>query len=100
MKLTFTIALLALLMWGCKKDSPAPAKNNPTGSTPTGSTPATGGVTITSVSPSSFYADQELTITGTGFNPDKTKDTVFFGIIVDDGGVKEFEPNADGGKPE
>jgi hypothetical protein len=37
-------------------------------------------ITITSISPKIPYADDEITITGTGFNPDKTKDTVDFGV--------------------
>ena len=41
--------------------------------------PVSAAITITSISPASPYANDEITITGTGFNPDKTKDTVDFG---------------------
>jgi hypothetical protein len=63
------ILILSLIISSCSKSSndPAPA-------------PGTGGpITITNISPAIPYADDEITITGTGFNPDKTKDTVDFG---------------------
>jgi hypothetical protein len=61
-------AIIILFATGCKKtNSPA-------------APPSGGGtITITSISPAKPYADDEITITGTGFNPDKTKDTVDFG---------------------
>jgi len=101
MKQTLTIlSFIMLTFFACKKDSgSSPTANNPTGTNPTGTNPTSGGITITSVSPTNFYADDALTITGTGFNPDKTKDTVYFGSIYDSNGTKKFSANSDGSKP-
>lgn len=64
------IFVLLLIISSCSKSTNNPAPD-----------PGTGGpITITSISPAMPYADDEITITGTGFNPDKTKDTVDFGI--------------------
>lgn len=37
-------------------------------------------LTVTSISPSHVFPEEEVTITGTGFNPDPTKNEVFFMI--------------------
>lgn len=70
MRTSFSVMLiLSVFIYSCSKSSndPAPA-------------PGTGGpITITGISPAIPYADDEITITGTGFNTDKTKDTVDFG---------------------
>ncbi|MEO7048181.1 MAG: IPT/TIG domain-containing protein [Ferruginibacter sp.] len=62
-------AIVILFAIGCKKT------NTPVVPPSGGSGP----ISITSISPAKPYADDEITITGTGFNPDKTKDTVDFG---------------------
>jgi hypothetical protein len=104
MKHSLTILSLALLtLAGCSKSGPSPTKptnptnpNNPTNPTnPSGSS-----VTITSVASettAAMYADDGIVITGTGFNADKTKDTVVFGFIYDN----EFNPysSTSGGHP-
>ena len=69
--LILTMLLLALFSTSCKKN-------------PTPATPVTGGtITITSISPAMFYTDDNITITGTGFNVDIAKDTVEFGRMDD-----------------
>ena len=69
--LLLAILTLTLITTSCKKN-PIPA------------TPVTSGaITITSISPAMFYTDDVITITGTGFNPDLTKDTVEFGRMDD-----------------
>jgi hypothetical protein len=63
------ILVLSLIISSCSKSPTNPAP-----------VPGTGGpITITGISPAIPYADDEITITGTGFNPDKTMDTVDFG---------------------
>ncbi len=68
-KTVLVILVSSAFIYSCKKspDTPAPAPGNG------------GAITISSISPAMPYADDEITITGTGFNPDKTKDTVDFG---------------------
>lgn len=61
------IFILFVLVVSCKKNPATPAPVTPAS------------ITIASISPAMPYADDEITITGTGFNPDKTKDTVDFG---------------------
>ena len=63
------ILVLSIIVYSCSKSSVNPAPPVVSGS-----------ITITGISPAMPYADDEITITGTGFNPDKTKDTVDFGI--------------------
>ncbi len=62
------ILVLSIIVYSCSKSSVNPAPPVVSGS-----------ITITGISPAIPYADDEITITGTGFNPDKTKDTVDFG---------------------
>lgn len=64
------IVILAVTSFSCKKNpaTPPPVNGGNNGS-----------ITITGISPAMPYADDEITITGTGFNADKTKDTVDFG---------------------
>ena len=66
--LFFATVIILLIAASCKKspNTPTPPVNG-------------GSITITSISPAMPYADDEITITGTGFNTDKTKDTVDFG---------------------
>ena len=68
-KTVLVILASSFFIYACKKNpnTPAPAPGNG------------GAITITSISPAIPYADDEITITGTGFNVDKTKDTVDFG---------------------
>lgn len=61
--------ILSVFIYSCKKSPAAPTPPIVAGSV----------ITITSISPAVPYLDDEITITGTGFNPDKTKDTVDFG---------------------
>ena len=67
MRTVISAILLLTVLFACNKGS---------GITPP---PAAGAITITAISPAMPYADDEITITGSGFNPDKTKDTVDFG---------------------
>lgn len=64
--LSFMIVLFAM---ACTKNSVPVTPSVTTGGT----------ITITAISPAMPYADDEITITGTGFNVDKAKDTVDFG---------------------
>ena len=75
------ILVLSIIVYSCSKSSVNPAPPVVSGS-----------ITITGISPAIPYADDEITITGTGFNPDKTKDTVDFGV----GGPGTFGPYAQG----
>lgn len=81
------ILLLAAAISSCKKNDSSPAPVVP---------PVVSGgtISITAISPAKPYADDTITITGTGFNPDKTKDTVDFGIGFAAAGG--FEPYING----
>src|ERR1700743_3149658 len=86
MKYTLTmLALIVLIPVSCKKgNSPTPVKKDPTDTT-TKTQPGGSSVTITSITPASYYPDDKITINGSGFNPDKTKDTVFLGLNTNEG---------------
>ena len=77
------ILVLSIIIYSCSKSSVNPAPPVVSGS-----------ITITGISPAMPYADDEITITGTGFNPDKTKDTVDFGTGDPVSGI--FGPYAQG----
>ena len=77
------ILVLSIIIYSCSKSSVNPAPPVVSGS-----------ITITGISPAIPYADDEITITGTGFNPDKTKDTVDFGTGDPVSGI--FGPYAQG----
>jgi hypothetical protein len=83
---TSVILVLCVLSYSCNKSGG--------GTTTPPVNPPAGAITITNISPVAPYADDEITITGTGFNPDKTKDTVDFGGGDPASGV--FNPYAQG----
>jgi hypothetical protein len=70
--------ILVLSFSGCtKNNSPAsPGGNNP----PPGGTPGTNGITVTAISALNPYPGDVITLTGTGFDPDPTKDTITMGF--------------------
>jgi len=73
MRIIILLLILPVILFSCSKSG------NNTGTT----VPPVvigGPITITAITPAKPYADDTITITGTGFNPDKTKDTVDFGI--------------------
>lgn len=69
---------LFICFLSCSKSS-----NNTGGSNNGGGNTGGGGtvsdITVSVISPATPYPDDEITITGTGFNPDPQKDTVYFG---------------------
>jgi IPT/TIG domain len=72
MRTIVSIFLIAAVFYSCKKS----------GGSGTPSTPPGGSnqpLTITSISPLAFYPGDVVTINGSGFDPDKTKDTVVLG---------------------
>jgi hypothetical protein len=77
------ILILSIIIYSCSKSSVSPVPPVVSGS-----------ITITGISPAIPYADDEITITGTGFNIDKTKDTVDFGTGDPVSGI--FGPYAQG----
>jgi hypothetical protein len=79
-----TVLIFSVLISSCTKNSTSPAPSPGGG----------GAITITGISPAMPYADDEITISGTGFNPDKTKDTVDFGTGDPVSGI--FGPYAQG----
>lgn len=89
--LTGAVAITILLA-GCKKDHSTPSGGNSGGPPPSGG--LTGKITITAVSPQTPHPDNVITITGTGFNPDKTKEVVYFGNY--DTAKKTFRGYVDG----
>lgn len=90
-KITFLLVLAtAILMWACSKNSPGSGGGNNNGGNGgnggNGNNGGNGGnnsgITVTSISPVSPYPDDEITLNGTGFNTDATKDTVEFGHMM------------------
>jgi hypothetical protein len=85
MKKIFPLLIVAILgSFSCKK-TVTPANNPGGGGTNGGGTNGggsnTGSLTYSSISPLNPYPDDEIIITGTGFNADATKDTVEFGHL-------------------
>jgi hypothetical protein len=79
---SFTFLFFICFFLSCKKDSnptinppPPPPPGGPGGSGGSGS------VNISSLSPIKVYQGDVITMTGTGFDPDKTKDTVLIGAV-------------------
>src|SRR5262245_52302832 len=77
--LTVTMALTN----SCSKggSSPGGGGNNGGGGSGNGGG-STSDITITAVAPANPYPDDQITITGTGFNADASKDTVEFGYLT------------------
>jgi len=87
-KILFSLALVIFLLNSCSKSSSPPANGNNNGGNNNGGNNAgnnggnASGVTVSSVTPVNPYPDDQITITGTGFNPDASKDTVEFGRLI------------------
>jgi hypothetical protein len=82
-KIFFFLAIIIAISFSCKKSNPANGGNNSGGTNGGGNGGGNNSsITITSISPANPYADEEITINGTGFDADKTKDTVEFGKLV------------------
>ena len=82
-KIFFFLSIITTIFFSCKKSSPIQGNNN--GGNNNGGNNGNGNnnsITITSISPANPYPDDEITINGTGFNADKTKDTVEFGKLM------------------
>jgi IPT/TIG domain len=79
MRQIITICVFCLLTLSCKKDNTV-ATTPPPPPPPSGGIVTTSGITITSVSPMEAYPGDILTVTGTGFDTDITKDSVIFGL--------------------
>jgi len=87
-KIILLLAVTTLFISSCSKTSTPPGNNgnnnnnnNNNGGNNNNNNNA-GDITITSISPTNPYPDDEITITGTGFNADATKDTVEFGRVM------------------
>ena len=80
------ILAITLLSFSCTKSSPGGGSNGGSNGNGggNGGGGASNGLTISSISPANPYPDDEITINGTGFNADATKDTVEFGKKVGD----------------
>jgi hypothetical protein len=68
--------LLPILLVSCKKSATGPGSPAPG---PVGPPGSSSGITVTGISPLNPYPGDVITITGTGFDADKTKDTVRLG---------------------
>ncbi|MDP4245698.1 MAG: IPT/TIG domain-containing protein [Bacteroidota bacterium] len=77
MKTIYWSLPLFLLLAGCRKNSTISSNG---GGNNGGGNNGGGGdsLTVSSFSPHNPYSTDEIAITGTGFNPDKTKDSVYF----------------------
>ena len=91
MKVFLITATALLALSSCSKSS----NDNNTGGGGSGGNGGGGGtaITVTAITPANPYPEDQIVITGTGFNPDKTKDTVEFGDKSSFG----FHPYHDGG---
>lgn len=84
-KILLLLAVTMALTNSCSKGSSSPGgggNNGGGGGNGGGNGGNTGGITITAVTPANLYPDDQITITGTGFNADASKDTVEFGHLV------------------
>jgi len=79
--LPLLFAFAIVLLNSCSKtgSSPGGSGGNNGGNNGGGNT---NGITVTSVTPDRPYPDDQITITGTGFKADATKDTVEFGRLI------------------
>ena len=71
------LAITIIITNSCSKGTSSPGGGGNNGGNNSGG----GAITVTSISPAHPYPDDEITITGTGFNPDASKDTLEFGRI-------------------
>jgi hypothetical protein len=78
-KLFFFSSMAILVFFSCKK-STVPPGGSPGGGNGGGGNSSS--LTYSSISPANPYPDDEITINGTGFNADATKDTVEFGHLI------------------
>ena len=81
MKTFFAVLAAAITTFSCQKNTPATGGGNNNGGNG-GSGGNNKGITISSISPLNPYPDDEITLNGTGFNSDATKDTIEFGRLV------------------
>jgi hypothetical protein len=81
MKIFPVVLAAAITTFSCQKNTPATGGGNNNGGNG-GNGGNNKGVTIASISPLHPYPDDEITLNGTGFNADATKDTVEFGHLV------------------
>ena len=77
MKIFLTVLATAITTFSCQKNTPSAGGGNNNGGNG-----GNKGVTISAISPLHPYPDDEITLTGTGFNADATKDTVEFGHMA------------------
>jgi hypothetical protein len=89
------LAVTIIITNSCSKGgtSPGGGNNNGGGNNGGGNT---GTITVTSVTPANLYPDDQITITGTGFDPDASKDTLEFGRLTNG----NFNPWHDGPQAE
>ena len=73
------LTLLFILNLSCSKNSNS--GTTPPPPPPPGGGGGSGNVTIASVSPLAFYGGDVITVTGTGFSTDITKDSIYFGNV-------------------
>jgi hypothetical protein len=83
MKRLMAFFLLILIGFSsCKKDNNTPGSGNNNGGNGGGNNGGGGNgadITVATILPAEPYPDDQITITGSGFNPDATKDTLEFG---------------------
>jgi len=69
----FGLVFILSLIYSCSKSGSSAGGSNP---------PANDSLTATGVLPAQPYIDDIITINGKNFNPDPTKDTVYFGVLT------------------
>ncbi|MBS1975353.1 MAG: IPT/TIG domain-containing protein, partial [Bacteroidetes bacterium] len=76
MKTIYSLPVICICWFAaCKKTNSNPSGNGGNGGNNGGQSDT---LSVTSFSPAHPYSTDEVTITGTGFNPDKTKDSIYF----------------------
>jgi hypothetical protein len=96
-KIILLAGILSVIASSCTKSSSNSGNSQPPPPPPGGGSGSTAGITITSIFPLNPYPGDVITIQGTGFDPDKTKDTVTMGFTINNlfgrngqGGFGEF----------
>jgi IPT/TIG domain len=76
------VCLLSAFVISCSKGNTGGGTTPPPPPPPpNGGTTGNGALTLTGISPVKLYQGEVITINGTGFDADKTKDTVYIGVV-------------------
>jgi hypothetical protein len=95
MKITITFITILFIFFSCTKSGTQNNNNNNNnggnGNGNGGSSNGSGNITVTGILPARPYPAESITINGTGFDADKNKDTVEFGLFDASGIFRAYD---------